>query len=304
MTELHPDLVGVRRIPTIPYNRVSVKVLSALKIKGMTSNDEVSISSLTVSGPAGAPNIALRVFQPRGLKAPGPALFWIHGGGMVIGAAEQDDRTNVAFAKELGITVVAARYRLAPGHPFPAPLDDVYAGLLGLFAHAAELGIDPKRVAIGGASAGGGLAAGLALLAHDRGEVAPMFQLLVYPMIDDRTLAEPDSKRFVWTTKANRFGWTSYLGDGVGGPDVSPYAAPARREDLSGLPPTWIGVGDLDLFYEEDLEYSRHLKAAGVACEFTTIPGAFHGFNALFPDAPVTQDFWRQQADALRGAFS
>ena len=304
MTELHPDLVGVRRVPTIPYNRVSVKLLSALKMKGMTSNDEVSISSLTVPGPAGGPSIDLRVFQPRGLTAPAPALFWIHGGGMVIGAAEQDDRTNAAFAKELGITVVAARYRLAPGHPFPAPLDDVYAGLIGLFASAGELGVDPKRIAIGGASAGGGLAAGVALVAHDRGEVAPMFQLLVYPMIDDRTLSKPDSKRFVWTTKANRFGWTSYVGHGVGGPDVSVYAAPARREDLSGLPPAWIGVGDLDLFYDEDREYSRRLKAAGVECEFITIPGAFHGFNALFPSAPITQEFWQRQADALRKAFA
>lgn len=304
MSEINADLVGIRRIPNIPYNRVSVKALNALKMKGMASNEDVVVSSLTVPGPEGGPSINLRVYQPRELKSPTPALFWIHGGGMVIGSAEQDDRTNAGFVRELGITVVGARYRLAPGHPFPAPIDDVYAGLLGVLANSAELGIDPQQVAIGGASAGGGLAAGLALLALDRGEVGPMFQLLIYPMVDDRTLLKPHSKRYVWTTKANRFGWTSYVGAGVTGPDVSPYAAPARREDLHGLPPAWIGVGDLDLFYEEDLEYARRLRAAGVACEVVEVPGAFHGFNALFPAAQLTEDFFQQQVAALRKAFN
>lgn len=303
MAEVHPELAGVRRLPAIPYNRLTVRLFNSLKMKGMTSTDEVEIITLTVPGPEGAPEIELRIFRPRRLVAPAPALFWVHGGGMVIGSPEQDDRTNAADAAELGIVVAAVRYRLAPKHPHPAPTEDAYAGLRGFIAHAKELGVDVSRIAIGGASAGGGIAAAVALMAHDRGGPALKFQLLVYPMIDDRTLLRPDTKRYVWTTKANRFGWTSLVGPGVTGPDVSPYAAPSRRQDLSGLPPAWIGVGELDLFYDEDLEYARRLREAGVPCQLDTVPGAFHGFNALFPKAQVSRDFERAAGLALRDAL-
>jgi acetyl esterase/lipase len=306
MTDIHPDLVGIRRIPNFPYGPLTLWIMRALKAKPMKSDADLTISELTVPGPAGAPEVTLRIFQPRGLARPAPALFWIHGGGMIVGSPEQDDRRNAAFARELGITVAAVRYRLAPEHPDPAPIEDAYAGLVGLVARAGELGIDPKRIAIGGASAGGGIAAGLALLAHDRGEVTPVFQLLVYPMLDDRTTMKAGSevpKVRVWTTGSNRYGWKSYLGSAVGGPDVSPYAAPARRDDLHGLPPAWIGVGTLDLFHDEDVEYARRLTAADVACELVTIPGAFHGFDALFPTAPVTENFARAQEAALGKAL-
>jgi acetyl esterase/lipase len=240
------------------------------------------------------------------LKTASPALLWVHGGGLVLGAPEQDDRTNLAFVRELGITVAAVRYRLAPDNPAPAAVEDAYAALRGLVAQASDLNIDIKRIAIGGASAGGGIAAALALLAHDLHEIRPVFQLLVYPMLDDRTTTRAQSQirnLRLWTAKSNRFGWSSYLGDAVGGPDVSPYAAAARREDLAGLPAAWIGVGTLDLFHDEDVEYARRLTASGVRCELRIVPGAFHGFNTVFPNAYVSQQFWRDQARALADAL-
>ena len=195
------------------------------------------------------------------------------------------------------------KYRFAPTHPSPAAAEDVYAGYVGLLAHAERLGIDTARVAVGGASAGGNLAAALTLLAHDRGGIQPAFQLLVYPMLDDRTVARTDLDTRnvrVWTPKSNRYGWTSYLGVAPGSEDVSAYAAPARREDVSGLPPAWVGVGTLDLFYEEDLEYARRLTDAGVPCQVYVVPGAFHGFDAVFRKAGVSREFWVQQADGAQ----
>ncbi|MEP6478903.1 MAG: alpha/beta hydrolase [Rhodoglobus sp.] len=300
--EFHPDLASARRIPNFTYGPISSRLMRSLKPRPAAPAPGVTVHELVVPGPEGAPQVSLRVFQPANLTAPAPALFWVHGGGLVIGSPEQDDRTNIAFARELGITVVAVRYRLAPNNKAPAAVEDAYAGLLGLVAHAAELQVDVDRIAIGGASAGGGIAAALALLAHDRGEVTPAFQLLVYPMLDDRTTHRTDiGARDVraWNPKSNRFGWRSYLGDAVGGADVSPYAAAARREDLTGLPPAWVGVGTLDLFHDEDLEYARRLNAADVPCELFVVPGAFHGFDALYPKAPITATFWREQAKAL-----
>lgn len=266
---------------------------------------DVTVREIRVPGLNGAPDVAMRVFQPTGISTPAPALLWMHGGGMVVGSPEQDDRTNIAFVRELGITVAAVRYRLAPDNPAPAEVEDAYAALLGLVAQAAELHVDPTRIAVGGASAGAGVAAGLAILAHDRGEVQLAFQLLIYPMLDDRTTARTDigSRDVrVWTPKSNRFGWGAYLGGAVGGDDVSPYAAAARRDDLRGLPAAWIGVGTLDLFHDEDVEYARRLNAAGVPCELYVVNGAFHAFDAIFRAAPVTEAFWREQARALTAA--
>ena len=208
--------------------------------------------------------------------------------------------------RELGIPVIAARYRLAPEHPAPAAVHDAYSALAWLAAEAGSLGVDPRRIAIGGASAGGGLAAALALYAHDLGEVRPAFQLLVYPMLDDRTVTRADHHVpgvRAWTPKSNRFGWSSYLGTEPGSPGVSAYAAPARRDDLTGLPPAWIGVGSNDLFHDEDLAYARRLRDAGVPCELLVVDGAFHGFDAIFAKAQVSRSFWVAQATALRGAL-
>lgn len=238
----------------------------------------------------------VRLFRPIGVAEPVPALLWIHGGGFVMGTARQDDRVCRGFSKRLGITVASVEYRLAPEHPYPAPLEDCYAALTWLAALPA---VDPRRVAIGGASAGGGLAAALALLARDRGEVAPAFQLLVYPMLDDRSCDSGDKPNYrLWNARANRFGWTAYLG--TADPVV---AVPARCEDLSGLPPTWIGVGDNDLFHDEDLAYAERLKSAGVPCQVEVVPGVFHGFDLVAPKAQVSQRFFASQCDALRSGL-
>jgi acetyl esterase/lipase len=306
MTNIHPELRRIRFVPKFSYGPNVVKVFRRLTARPLDPGPDVTVRELEVPGPDGAPAVSLRIFAPTGLAGPAPAMFWIHGGGMIIGEPEQDDRTNIRFAKELGITVAAVRYRLAPENKAPAAVEDAYAGLLGLVAHAAELGIDVNRIAIGGASAGSGVAAALAQVALDRGAVKIVFQLLVYPMLDDRTTLRPASdfpNVRVWTMKSNRFGWRSYLGDAVGGPDVSSYAAPARREDLAGLPPAWIGVGTNDLFHDEDGEYAERLMAAGVPVEIFTVQGAFHGFDQLFPKTFVAQDFWQRQADALRRAL-
>lgn len=170
-----------------------------------------------------------------------------------------------------------------------------------------NLGVDAKRIAIGGASAGGGLAAALVQLAHDRQEIKPVFQLLVYPMLDDRTVLRTDiddGNNITWSQKSNQFGWESYLGMECGAEDVPAYSVPARREDLSGLPPAWIGVGALDVFHDEDVSYAQRLKACGVECETDVIPGAFHGFDVFDSQIPIVRDFRKSQIAALKKYLS
>lgn len=306
MSAFHPDLALARWIPRFSFGPRLTRLMQKAKPRVPDAPDDVVIEDVTVPGPDGAGPVSLRVYGPRSLRAPSPALFWIHGGGYISGSPEQDEASSIGFARTLGITVVALRYRLAPTHPSPAALDDAYAGLRWVFEQAEARGIDVSRIAVGGASAGGGLAAGLVLYAHDRGEVRPAFQLLVYPMLDDRTVTRTDMDTRnvrIWSTGSNRFGWTSYLGAEPGSDGISPYAAPARRDDLTGLPPAWIGVGTLDLFHDEDLVYAERMLASGVECEVVTIPGAPHGFDAVFRKANVSREFWRTQAEALRRAL-
>jgi acetyl esterase/lipase len=246
--------------------------------------------------------ISLRVHRPAPSERPLPALLWMHGGGYVIGTAAQDDALCRRFAHELGIIVVSVDYRLAPEQPFPVPLHDCYDALAWL-AHQPD--VDSTRIAVGGASAGGGLAAALALLARERGEVQLVFQLLAYPMLDDRTATRPgvDERNFrLWNPKANRFGWQSYLGP-LERTEVSGLAAPARFDDLGHLSPAWIGVGTLDLFYEEDVAYADRLRAAGVECQLDVVKGAFHGFDLVQPKAGVSQAFHSAQVAALATAL-
>ncbi|HWG23301.1 MAG TPA: alpha/beta hydrolase [Actinospica sp.] len=246
--------------------------------------------------PTGA---SVRLHEPAPTSAPTPALLWIHGGGYVIGAAQQEDRLCRAFAAALGITVAAVDYRLAPEHPYPASLDDCGAAFEWLVDHPT---VEPTKVAVGGASAGGGLAAALAIRARDLGLVSPTLQLLSYPMLDDRT--GPDDARAArgfrwWGPRSNRFGWASYLGDCD--PDI---AVPARQEDLRRLPAAWIGVGTLDMFHAEDVRYAERLAAAGVPCDLAVIEGAYHGFDAISPRAAVSGKFFESQCAALRASFS
>jgi acetyl esterase/lipase len=297
--DFHPDLARGRFIPPFAVGPRSLGLFRRLRSRPPAAPPDVLVREV-----AAAPGVTMRVHRPRTLTGPAPALLWLHGGGFVFGAPEQDDAANTALARELGITVAAVRYRLAPDHPAPAAVEDAHAGLLAL---AEQEHVDPRRIAVGGASAGGGLAACLAQHAHDRSEVRPVFQLLRYPMLDDRTVLRTDLDVRgvrVWTPRSNRFGWTSYLGGPPGAPDVPPYAAAARRADLGGLPPAWIGVGTLDLFHAEDLAYAERLRGAGVACEVVEVPGAFHAFDALFPRAGVVRDFRAREVAALRTALA
>lgn len=223
----------------------------------------------------------LRIYYPENRRSNG-ALLWIHGGGFVMGRAVQDDRLCMSAASAVGLIVVSVEYRVAPRHPFPAAVDDCLVGWDWLQSNAARLGIDRQRVAIGGMSAGGGLAASLAQRVHDRGEQRAVAQWLFCPMLDDRTAArrELDAVRhFVWDNAQNAFGWRSFLTAEPGSAELPRYASAARREDLRGLPPAWIGVGDIDIFYDEDRIYAERLQSSGVPVTFVDVPGAPHGFE-------------------------
>ena len=235
----------------------------------------------------GGPDVRVLHYAPPGdAGAARAALLHIHGGGYVLGNADVNDLSNRALALALGIVVVSVDYRLAPETVWPGALEDCYSALVWMQAEAASLGIDPARIAVAGESAGGGHAAALALHVRDRrngGTAGPAirFLLLDAPMLDDRTGADlhPHAGRFVWTPEKNRFGWRALLGVEPGGPDVPAAAVPARAADLAGLPPTFISVGALDLFLEEDMEFARRLTRAGVPVELHVIPGAYHGFG-------------------------
>ena len=247
-------------------------------------------------------SIDVFIYEPEGRQTPSGALLWIHGGGRVVGSPVSDHHICSFLARGAGVLVVSLDYRLAPEHPFPAALDDIAAVLDWMRAQSRALAIDVDRIAVGGASAGGGLAAEMCQRARDEG-TGVAFQLLEYPMLDDRTIhPDPDGRgTFVWTPGSNRYGWSSYLGHPAGAPETRPYAVAARAEDLSGLPPAWIGVGELDLFYREDVEYAQRLRAAGVECELHVEPGMYHGADLVPGEQPASmRDFWQRMADALR----
>jgi acetyl esterase/lipase len=211
--------------------------------------------------------------------------------------------TPVPGSRELGVVVVSVDYRLSPGTPFPGPLDDCYAALRWMARESATHGIDSTRIALTGESAGGGLPAALAQMARDRGEVAPAFQSLVYPMLDDRTVLRHDHDgrgEFIWSPGSNRAGWKAFLGHAPAAASAPEYAAPARRVDLLGLPPAWIGVGTLDLFYPENVEYARRLVEAGVPCDLHVVEGAYHGFDGFRGNAHVSREFNARRLDAIR----
>jgi acetyl esterase/lipase len=289
----------------IPSARIRTAELRA-RMEHPPAPEGLATEDRSAPGRDGAPDVMVRLYRPAALADPAPTLYWIHGGGMILGDVAMNDDWCAAVADDVGIVVASVEYRLAPEHPFPAPLEDCYAGLDWLYANAAELGVDRARIAIGGASAGGGLAAGLALLARDRGQVAVAFQLLVYPMLDDRNIT-PSSRAVtdpkVWNRHANEVGWNAYLGGRAGAADVSPYAAPARATDLAGLPPAYVNVGDLDLFVDEDIAYAQALMRAGVPVELHVYPGAFHGSNTFVSRSPLSQRWARDERAALDRAL-
>jgi len=285
-----PALDVSKRLPRL-IGRVGPRLLTAPPVEGVTISERRH----------GA--LRMRIYRPTGANN-GPGLLWVHGGGLVIGAMKQDDRLCAGTAGELGLTVVSVEYRLAPEHPFPAALDDVLAGWNWLQAHARELGVNPARVVVGGESAGAGIAACLVQRLHDDAAVQPIAQWLFAPMLDDRTADRrelDDLDHWVWNNRANRFGWGAYL---AGAP--APYAVAARRESLTGLPPTWLCVGDIELFHGEVVEYADRLRAAGVDVTLDLIPGGAHGFENWAADSVTAQAllqrarFWlSRQTDSI-----
>lgn len=245
-----------------------------------------------VPGPQGEPDISLLICRPTASNGPRPVVYYTHGGGMMLGDNRTGLETPLDWAQELDAVVVSVEYRLAPEHPYPAPLEDVYAGLSWVGENAKEIGGDPERIIVSGTSAGGGLTAGLALLSRDRKGPSPIGQVLMCPMLDNRndtfSALQMDGLG-IWDRTANDAGWTALLGEGRGGDDVPAYAAPARAKDLAGLPPAFIDVGSAETFRDEAVAYASRLWRAGGVAELHVWPGGFHNFDAMAPQAAISQ---------------
>jgi acetyl esterase/lipase len=295
----------------IPATRAMVSgMIAAIKEQvpptaGVTSEDRrVSVAG-ALSGKAG-PDVAVRLYRPDAPSGPLPVLIWMHGGGWVLGDLEIDDLMLRGLTKTVGCAVVNVDYRLSPEHSFPAAIDDCYAVLEWVESQGPSVGLDASRIAIGGGSAGAGLAAGVSLLARDRGSKAIGFQLLIYAAINDRNtaqVADGEPENLFWSRENTLRCWQAYLDGRNGSEDVPLYAAPIRAADLSGLPPAYLASGSLDMFLDDNLEYARRLNDAGVATELHVYPGAFHAFDAFAPAARLTQRFVADRDAALRRAF-
>lgn len=301
---LRPLLEAVPTVALSMDNLGTIRSQSRLPIPAPDlASASVEMSVRTIPGPSGAPDVQVIVYRAPGLTQAAPCVLHLHGGGFVMGSAASMEGPHRMVAAALECVIVTVDYRLAPEIAFPGAVEDAYAALCWIMDSAGDLGVDPARVGVAGESAGGGLAAALALLTRDRGRHAIAFQHLTYPMLDDRTCTvadpHPHTGQFLWTAHNNRFGWAALLGQEPGGPDVSPYAAPARAGDLSGLPPTYIATGALDLFLEEDLDYARRLMRGGVPVEFHVYPASFHAFD-LSATAEVAMQARRDGLAALK----
>jgi acetyl esterase/lipase len=291
---------GFNAIPDIVQRRAAVTgMLAALEVP---PDPRVTSEDRTVPGPEGEPDIGVRIYRPVDATGTLPAIYYIHGGGMVLGDVAGEDAAASRLCAEVGAVVVSVEYRLAPEHPHPAPVEDCYAGLVWTAKNAAELAFDENRLAIYGGSAGGGLAIGTALLARDRGGPALSFLMPIYPMIDERNVT-PSSHEItdigIWDRAGNLEAWNWYLG----GKEADQYAAPRLAEDLSGLPPFFIDVGTVDLFRDEDIAFAQRLMEAGVPTELHVNPGSYHASETFAPDAALSRRIWAMRVDALRRAL-
>ncbi|MDF5753106.1 alpha/beta hydrolase [Spongiactinospora sp. TRM90649] len=281
-------------VETIPQWRAAGAFMAMPSVAEVIGDRAIDAEELMVPGPDGAPDLEITVLRPRGLTAAVPGLYNIHGGGMISGHRSMDTPRLADLVAELGVVAVNVEYRLAPEHPDPAPVEDCYAGLRWMADHAEELGVDPRRVVVMGGSAGGGLSAGVALLARDRGGPYLAGQLLLCPMLDDgnETVSSHQYDGLgTWPRAMNLLGWRALLGDSAGDPsaDVSSYAAPARAKDLSGLPPAFIEAGSAELFRDENVAYASRIWATGGQAELHIWGGAFHGFDIFAPEHEVTK---------------
>ncbi|MDX6287031.1 MAG: hypothetical protein QOG53_2516 [Frankiales bacterium] len=255
---------------------------------------------------ADGPDVAVRLYRPEAATEPSAAVMYLHGGGLVMGGIGTDEAIAAGISAGIECLTMSVEYRLAPEHPYPAALEDAYAALCWLVDSAPRLGVDANRIGLYGTSAGGGLAAALALYCRDRSGPAIAHQLLVAPMLDDRSpdgTGEPLADLGVWDAAANLQAWASILVGKAGTSDVPAYAAPARAEKLAGLPPTYIEVGDLDLFLGEDVRFALQLAAAAVPVELHVYPGAYHGFESLAPRSDTAVAAQRNRHSALKRAL-
>ncbi|MFD2237180.1 alpha/beta hydrolase [Aureimonas populi] len=288
----------VAQFPPLAPTRESLPALRKAVV-GLYPPADTPFEERHIPGPEGAPEVRVLVHRPPVDGHAPPAILYLHGGGFIAGTPDMMAADNAKLAREQGAVVVAVQYRLAPETVFPGPVEDCYAALRWMEAEADALGIDPTRIVIFGQSAGGGLAAATALLARDRGGPALKAQFLLYPMLDERTgtpeapIDNPVTGAFGWTRESNRFGWSALRGEAVPSSESLPYFSPAEADDLSGLPPTFVAVGSLDLFLEESLAYAQRLSRVGVPIEAHVYPGAIHGFD-MFAGA---------NADSFRVAF-
>jgi triacylglycerol lipase len=274
-------------------------------------NPLVTRTDQTISGVDGRPDVRVRWYRPAGrdARSPLPCLMWLHGGAYIMGTLDENDDRLDRMVIELGCAVVSVDWRLAPEHPYPEGLDDAEAVWRRLVEDPAAYSVDPGRLAVGGASAGAGLAAALCLRLRDNGHAQPVLQLLIYPMLDDRELtpsiraSEDPGHWGLWHLRANRLSWAAYLG-GLAGDDVPATAAPARATDLSGLAPAYLGIGDVDAFLDENLDYAARLSRAGVPVELHVYPGVIHGGFGAVPRTPRTAQLLRDVYAALTLAFT
>jgi len=292
-----PLALGTLSLDTLPMIRQAMAAMPPMPL-----SDAVARSDHDVTSRRG---ITVRVHRPKNATGTLPCVYWMHGGGLVLGTNKGDDLRFDRWCQRLDCVGVSVEYALAPESRYPGPLEDCYAGLRWVRDNASSLGVDPGHIGVGGASAGAGLAAGLALLARDRGEIPLAFQALIYPMIDDRMITPSSAwDDPVWPPAANRFGWRSYLGE-LTGDAVPYYAAAARATDLTKLPRTFVSVGALDGFADEDIDYAVRLRHAGVPTELHVYPGAPHGFDGLAPGTAIARranrDIEEWLATALRG---
>jgi len=301
-----PELPKATSTEEFVAARKSISEMIAAMQVGQPKSDRVMVEDRCVPSPTGSPEVPIRIYTPSSRTEALPGLLYIHGGGFTAGSAKDFDFNCEHIVENVGCVVVSVDYRLAPEHPFPAGPEDCYTTLRWMVASAVDLGVNAASIAVGGASAGGGLAAAVALMARDRKEVKLAFQWLLYGCLDDRHIT-PSSHAItdmrVWNRAKSLSGWKAYLGSDHQG-EVSPYAAPTRMEDLSSLPPAYIMVGELDLMRDENIEYATRLMQAGVSTELHVIPGAFHGFEFLVPNAAVSIRARSECTEALKYALS
>lgn len=300
MAEVAPEL----RSPVLP---VTARPLSERSLRmarlGMSRPTSPGAGvTMTERRVDGEPAVRVLVTTPTVGTLRRPAVLHVHGGGMVVGSPQFEAFESGRLARELDAVVVSPDYRLAPEYPFPAALDDCMATLKWMCDHADELHIDPDRIAVMGSSAGGGLSAAVAQRSTDEG-IGLRAQVLVYPMLDDRTALQDDHDgrgQFMWTPGSSRWAWSAYLGRAPQMSDAPEYAAPARRTDLSGLPPAWVGFGDLDILYDENVAYAERLREHGVPCELVVVPGMYHGADGIKPKVPAMKAFRHGMSEYLR----